>query len=158
MKLYSEGKIPCFACGKHYTSARRLREHITLKHERIKEINTKIKEKSPSLSTPAPSRTQNPNTMKKSAFDSPDVSTSETKDISLMQIEPSQLGNESNASELKDTKLQIKRLEKETTAVKNPRTDEFSEISKTEKLYKEPPPDDDNLDYNEKKRKPIWEP
>ena len=35
MKLLSEGKVPCFVCGKQYTSARGLREHITLKHKRI---------------------------------------------------------------------------------------------------------------------------
>ena len=35
IKLHSEGKVPCFACDKQYTSARGLREHITLKHKRI---------------------------------------------------------------------------------------------------------------------------
>ena len=38
MKLHSEGKVPCFACGNQYTSARGLREHITLKHERIRKF------------------------------------------------------------------------------------------------------------------------
>jgi uncharacterized Zn-finger protein len=35
MKLHSEEKVPCFVCGKQYTSARGLKDHIILQHERI---------------------------------------------------------------------------------------------------------------------------
>ena len=35
MKLHSEEKVPCFVCGKQYTSARGLKDHIILTHERI---------------------------------------------------------------------------------------------------------------------------
>jgi len=35
MRSHTEGKQQCFVCGKYYTTARGLREHITVKHEKI---------------------------------------------------------------------------------------------------------------------------
>ena len=101
-----------------------------------------------------------------SSFGFPNVSTSETRDPSLMQIKPSQFGKEANVSEIENVGLQIKRLEKELdnifdtdvgeeepTVVKVSRTYKSSKTSKADKLYKGFSPDDENdddfLDYNE---------
>ena len=39
MKLHSGETCECLVCGKHYTSTRGLKEHVTLKHEQ----NSKFK-------------------------------------------------------------------------------------------------------------------
>ena len=42
MKLHSEEKVPCFVCGKQYTSARGLKDHIILTHKRISKFKCHV--------------------------------------------------------------------------------------------------------------------
>ena len=42
MKSHVEGKVQCFECGKYYTTARGLKEHIAIKHERISKFKCTV--------------------------------------------------------------------------------------------------------------------
>ena len=42
MKLHTEEKLQCGECGKYYTTPRGLKEHITIKHERISKFKCTV--------------------------------------------------------------------------------------------------------------------
>ena len=65
MQVHTEETVPCLVCGKQCTSRKDLKEHTTLKHNRTKLTKTEVREKPPSPSTPASSRTQISNTIEK---------------------------------------------------------------------------------------------